>query len=187
MDVVKMSTTKNGKASEALVMIGKLYDIERQIKEEELPPDKIREVRQKKSKPLLDEFKKWLEMYVDRVPPKNPLAEAMRYALNQWVPLTEYIKDGILDIDNNACERAIRPFVIGRKNWLFMGSVSGARSSSTLYSLIETCKANRINPSDYLAHVITVISTTPKDKMETLLPWNCNLTPTTIDLPTPEK
>jgi transposase len=161
---------KPGKAEEAVSIIGKLYDIEREAKEKKLPPDKVKELRQEKSKPILDQFKVWLETYVTQVPPKNPLCGAIKYALNNWTELTRYLEDGRLDIDNNACERAIKPFAVGRKNWLFAGNDAGAKAGAVIFSLIETCKANNVEPFTYLQHVLGQIRTTTD--LEQLLPYN---------------
>lgn len=161
---------KPGKAEEAVAMIGKLYDIEREAKAFGLPPDKVKMLRQEKSKPLLDKFKVWLETYVGQVPPKNPLCGAIKYCLNNWTELTRYLEDGRLDIDNNACERAIKPFAVGRKNWLFAGNEAGAEAGAVIFSLIETCKANNVEPFAYLRHVLEKIPTATN--LEQLLPYH---------------
>jgi transposase len=184
-DVVKMTGVKDGIAQEAVVIIGKLYRIEEDIKEGSHPPDTVKEIRLEKAKPILDAFKKWLEKKVPLVPPKSPLGKAIQYTLRQWGPLTEYVKDGRIGIDNNVCERAIRPFAIGRRNWLFMGNPRGAKAGATIYSITETCKANNVDPYQYLCHVLAAIPTTPPEKLESLLPWNCKL-PSTVEISTPE-
>ena len=172
VDVVNLGG-KHGKAAEALTIIQKLYAIEHQAKEQKLMPDKLKEWRQKKAKPILEKFKIWLEELKPKVPPKSPLYKAISYALNHWPQLTCYLEDGRLDIDNNAGERAIRPFVIGRKNWLFMGNVKGAQAAATIYSVIETAKANGLNPSHYLRYILTKLPITPAGELSTLLPWAC--------------
>jgi transposase len=169
VDIVKI-VKKPGKAAEAVAIIGKLYDIERYAKENNLPPEKVKELRHEKSKPVLDLFRKWLDDHVGRVPPKNPLCAAMKYSLNNWAELTRYLDDGRLDIDNNACERAIKPFAVGRKNWLFSGNDVGAKASAVIFSLIQTCKANNVEPYTYLKHVLENIHTT--DDLTSLLPFN---------------
>ena len=178
-DVLKMSLEKQGlkqgKAFDAITVIGRLYDIERMAKDENLTPDEIKALRLEKSKPLLDAFKKWIDAQVTLTAPKTPLGKAFRYASRQWGPLTQYLEDGRLDIDNNACERAIRPFAVGRKNWLFMGNVEGAKAAATVYSLIETCKANGVDAYSYLRHVLQEIRATPQEDLTSLLPWNCTL------------
>lgn len=169
VDIIKVSQ-KPGKAEEAAAFIRKLYEIERYAKDENLPPDKVKELRQKKSKPILDLYKAWLDNHVGRVPPKNPLCAAMKYSLNNWTQLTRYLDDGRLDIDNNAMERAMKPFAVGRKNWLFSGNEVGARASAVIFSLIETCKANNIEPYAYLKHALENIRTT--EDLSQLLPFN---------------
>ena len=168
-DIVKIVKTP-GKAAEALAFIGKLYEIERYAKEHNLPSDKVKELRQKKVKPLLDAYKIWLENQIVRVPPKNPLHAAMKYTLSNWPQLTRYLEDGRLDIDNNAMERMVKPFAIGRKNWLFAGNEVGAHASAIIYSLIETCEANGVEPEAYLKHVLENIHTT--QDLSQLLPFH---------------
>jgi transposase len=169
VDILKI-VSKTGKATEAVAYIEKLYEIERYAKEKNLPPDKVKELRQAKSKVILDSYKAWAESTVPRVPPKNPLCAAIKYSLNNWAELTRYLDDGRLDIDNNACERAMKPFAVGRKNWLFAGNELGAKASAVIFSLIETCEANGIEPEAYLKHVLENIHTT-KD-LSQLLPFN---------------
>jgi len=141
---------KTGVASEALDRIGALYAIEKQARANKLTPEEIYAKRQEKAKPILTEFHAWLRVKVSEAPPKSLLGKAIGYALNQWKRLTHYILDGRLRPDNNLTENAIRPFVVGRKNWLFSATPEGAAASATLYSLIETAKANGLNPYWYL-------------------------------------
>jgi hypothetical protein len=132
-------------------MIGKLYDIEKQIID--LNYDCIYQIRQKKSKPIIEELKKKLLHYKDQAPPTSILGKAINYPLNQWSKLIAYLEVGRIRIDNNDCERAIKPFVIGLKNWLFSKSQKGAEASSIIYSIIETCKANNVNTYNYLRYL----------------------------------
>jgi len=173
---------KDGAAFKALEIIGKCYDVERHMSEQKLTTDQIKAYRQKMSKPILEALHTWLISIKPKVPPKSSLSKAITYTLNQWGPLTRYLEDGQLSIDNNAAERQIRPFTIGRKNWLFMGSVAGAEAASVIYSLIETAKANGLNPEEYLTCLLKNIPTTTPDRHHTLLPWNIHL-PSTMDLP----
>src|SRR5262249_36082253 len=124
------------------------------------------------SKPILDQFKKWLDELVNRVIPKSPLSNAVNYALKNWEALERYLEDGMLDIDNNAAERLIKPVKIGAKNWIFAGSDQGAKNAAVFYSLIETCKLHQINPYDYLRNVLTRLPTQLNSKLDELLPWN---------------
>ena len=133
-------------ADEALNYIGNLYQIEKDAQRRQLDAAQIHQLRQQKAKPLLDEFKDWLEAKRSLTPPKGLLGQAISYTLANWQKLVIYIQDGRLKPDNNLVENAIRPFVVGRKNWLFAGSPDGARASATFFSLIETAKANGIEP-----------------------------------------
>jgi transposase len=163
-------SAKAGKASKGLIYIQKLYRIERQIKEQSA--EQRYQVRQKLSVPILAEIKTWLNKSLLQVPPTSKTGQALTYLNNQWHKLIRYCDDGRLSIDNNACENAIRPFVIGRRNWLFSDTVKGAKASANLYSLIETAKANGLEPYRYLRHVFNEL---PKAKsleaIEELLPW----------------
>lgn len=151
-DVTKI-VTKTGKAHEALKYIKALYNIEDKIKN--WTDDDRYKYRLEYSKPMLDKFKIWLDNSVNHVPPKNPLGQAINYAVNNWTALTRYLDDGMLDIDNNWCENQIRPFAVGRRNWLFMGNPRGAWSASIIYSLVVTAKANGLDPWQYLLDILT--------------------------------
>jgi transposase len=142
-----------GNAATALKYIGKLYKIEKAARADQLSPREIYEKRQTEAAPILEEFKKWLDATVEKVPPKSLLGKAVNYTLNEWDRLVRYIKDGRVGPDNNAVENAIRPFVVGRKNWLFSCTPEGARASAAIYSLIETAKANGLEPYWYLKHL----------------------------------
>ena len=142
-----------GLADEALDYIGALYGIERYARDKNLSHEQIRELRQEKAKPLLEQFKTWLDTYHPQVPPKSLLGKAIQYTLNQWDKLVIYIEAGFLKPDNNLAENAIRPFVIGRKNWLFSGAPRGADASAIFFSLIETAKANGLEPYAYLRYL----------------------------------
>src|SRR5207247_688113 len=104
------------------------------------------ELRQRQAQPLLDALKQWLEHEKVEALPQTPIADAINYTLNQWTALTVYVTDGNLAIDNNAAERAIKPFAIGRKNWLFFGSDRGGRTLAILSSFTATCELLKINP-----------------------------------------
>ena len=133
-------------------------------------------MRQEEAKPILENFKKWLSKKSLQTPPKGLLGKAVSYALNQWHRLEGYIEDGHLTIDNNLAENSIRPFVIGRKNWLFSGTPEGAEASALLYSLIETAKANKLEPYTYLRYIFDRLPLASSlEDYEALLPWNVNL------------
>ena len=142
-----------GLADEALDYIGELYRIEKYARENELSFDQIQKLRQDKAKPILDQFKIWLATHHPLVPPKSLLGKAIQYTLNQWDRLVVYIEAGFLKPDNNIAENAIRPFVLGRKNWLFAGAPKGAEANATFFTLIETAKANGLEPYAYLRYL----------------------------------
>lgn len=146
----------SGKADWALNHIQKLYRIETLIKDKTIAERYA--IRQEKALPLLEQLKQWLIKSEQSVLPKTKLGEAITYCLNQWGKLTVYPNDGRLNIDNNRAERAIKPFVIGRKNWLFSNTAKGADASAILYSMIETAKANGLTPFNYVMNVLTHIS-----------------------------
>ena len=160
---------KSGKADVALGMIQKLYRIEAEIKHKTIKEKQ--QIRQEKSAPLLDQYRTWLDKSAGQVPPKSTLGNAISYNLRQWPKLVRYIESGQLAIDNNRAERAIKPFVIGRKNWLFSNTENGANASAILYSLVETAKANGLIPFDYLRYLLEELPKEPED-IDYLLPWN---------------
>lgn len=158
----------SGRVDWALNHIQKLYRIETQIKAS--APDERQKIRQEKSIPLLKQFEAWLIKSESQVLAKSKLGEAITYCLNQWSKLNTYTQHGHLNIDNNRAERAIKPFVIGRKNWLFSQTAKGAKASAILYSIIETAKANGLTPFDYMMHLLEQVSVQNTD-IEPLLPW----------------
>ncbi len=124
----------------------------------------------------MDKFRQWLEKQKPRILPESKLGKAITYALNQWPYLSRYLDSGLVEIDNNAAERSIKPFVIGRKNWTFADSVKGANASAVLYSLVETAKANGLEPYAWFRYVLTQLPQLEKGaRVEHLLP--INLTP----------
>jgi transposase len=146
-----------GLAAEALRFYRKLYKIETIARENKLSAEARYELRQKQSKPVLDSFKIWLDHHLTKTSEQAKIGKAIRYCLNHWTELNNYLKDGRIEIDNNLIENAIRPFALGRKNWLFMGSPAGAKAGALFYSLIETCKANNIEPYQYLCAMLNRI------------------------------
>jgi len=163
---------KSGRATFAINTIAKLYRIEKNIKD--LSADEKTAVRKEQSLALLNDFKKWLDKSNQQVLPKSAIGKAIQYSLNQWDKLSGYIKHGDINIDNNRAERAIKPFVIGRKNWMFCNTASGANASAILYSLIETAKANGLTPFSYLMFLLEELPKKPED-LEYLMPWNVAL------------
>jgi len=174
-NVTKAAVNKNnlGNVGTALKYISLLYKIEKEARVQELTPEQLYARRQKEAVPILEEFKKWLDARVEKVPPKSLLGKAIHYTLNQWHRLIQYTADGIIRPDNNLVENAIRPFVIGRKNWLFSDTVQGARASALIYSLIETAKANGLEPYWYLKYLFEHLpEAMTEDDFRALLPYN---------------
>jgi transposase len=141
---------KTGSAEVALGYIGQLYKIEKAARSADLSLSEIQRFRIERAEPVLEEFRAWLEKRKDQTPPQGLLGKAMSYTLSRWCKLIRYLEDGHITPDNNAAENAIRPFVVGRKNWLFAGSPNGADAAATLYSLIETAKACGLDSYRYL-------------------------------------
>jgi len=172
MDALKAQGKKKKNTSlaqQGLTLIQKLYRIEKQAKE--FSPEKRYDTRIEKSKPLFEKLREWLDKNITQVPPTSVTGKAFHYLNNEWDKLIVYLEDGRLNIDNNAAENAIRPFVIGRKNWMFSHSVKGVKASANLYSLIETVKANGLEPYAYLRYLFAEL---PKaetvEAIEALLP-----------------
>jgi transposase len=167
----KTNKGQPSKADVALSKIRKLYAVE--VKAKDLTVEEKRQARQQHSVPILNDLKIWLEKNVSRVPKDSLTYKAIRYTLNQWDYLTRYCEDGKLQISNVLAENAIRPFAVGRRAWLFADTSRGARASATCYSLVESAKANGLEPSVYLRHILECIgSADTVDKLEALLPWN---------------
>jgi transposase len=138
-------------------------------------------LRQEKTKPILEDFLKWLSKKSLQIVPQSLLGKAVSYTLNQWGRLEAYLKHGEVTPDNNAAENAICPFVVGRKNWLFAGSPKGAEASAGLYSLIETAKANGLEPYKYLRYLFEHLPFADSDDDHAqLLP--SNLSPAELNL-----
>ena len=170
-ELVKATKSK-GLAHHAISLIAKLYHVEKQIKMNELTHEQTYAYRQTHAIPILEKFKQCLEKHHTQVLPKSPLGKAIYYCLHQWPKLIRYLEDGRLEIDNGRSERAIKPFVIGRKNWMFSNSVAGAKAAEVIYSLIETCQCHQIEPYAYLRYVLKKIPTmNTVNELETLLPY----------------
>jgi transposase len=165
----------DGHARVALDFIRELYLIERPLWDRELPrsPEQRLCVRAERSAPVVEKFHAWLEALAPKVLPQSLLGNAVHYTLGQWPKLTTFLKHGEVPLDNNRCENAIRPFVIGRKGWLFSDTVKGALASANLYSLVETAKANSIEPHAYLSLLFAQLPYAQRvEDFEALLPWN---------------
>ena len=162
---------KIGRADQALAYIQKLYRVERQAKDG--TAEQRKQLRQDQAKPVIAQLKQWLDKTRPRVTPKSSLGKALHYLDNQWPRLIRYLDDGQYPIDNNFLENAIRPFAIGRKNWMFADTVHGARASANLYTLIETAKGHGLEPYHYLRRVFTMLPRAQTiEDIEALLPHN---------------
>jgi transposase len=164
---------KGGTAHAVLDLIGKLYAIEKKARADALSPERIKTLRDEESRPILSKIKDLLDQRVQTTPPKSLLGKAIAYALNQWERICRYLEDGRLSPDNNLAENAIRPFAVGRKNWLFSGSPRGADASAAIYSLVETAKANGLEPYAYLRFLFERLpSANTEERRKALLPNN---------------
>jgi transposase len=169
-------TNGHSLAKEALTYFQKVYGIEKQARENNCSPRERHAQRNAHAPLILTEFKQWLEHHLTKVPQQHKIGQAIQYVLRHWEPLTNYLKDGRIEIDNNAIENAIRPFAIGRKNFLFMGSPRGAKAGAILYSLIETCKANKIEPYQYFSTMLNRLPhSKTADDYQRLLPQTIQL------------
>lgn len=176
MDVTRaMNKGKTGSADVALSYIRKLYQIESEAADADMTAEQIQELRQKKAAPIIEEFRQWLHNRMQYTPPRGLLGTAIDYTLKRWESLVRYLQDGRLRPDNNLAENAIRPFVVGRKNWLFSGHPRGAEASANIYSLIETAKANGLEPYSYLRHLLENLpSANTEEDYKALLPQYVN-------------
>ena len=173
-DAVKASK-KAGSANIALLKIQKFYRIEKELRSLGLSADDFLERRKREIEPIAEDFKAWLDDKALKVRPGNNTGKGISYALGQWDKIIRYLDCAELTPDNNAAERSIKPFVVGRKNWLFSGSPTGANASALLFSLIETAKANDLNPYGYLKFIFEQTPLFKSDKdFEKLLPGNCD-------------
>jgi transposase len=159
---------KDGLAEEGIGYIRRLYEVEREQRKKDIPRSQFLSERGKAAAPILESFKSWLDEKVRGVPPSLLGGKAISYTIKQWDKLSAYITP-----NNNACENAIRPFVVGRKNRLFSQSPDGAKSSCAMYTLIRTAKQNGLVPGDYLTLLFErcPLAKTPEDRTA-LLPWN---------------
>lgn len=171
VEIVKVVKTKEGVAKDVIKYIAALSHIEEEIKSMS-KIDKFH-IRLEKAKPILDDLHAYLMAMYPRIPPKSPLGLAVSYTLNQWPKLITYLEDGRLENNNNRSERAIKPFAIGRKGWLFADSVSGAEAAATIFSLVETCKYHAIEAYDWLKYALQHVPLCKSpEEIEMLLPFN---------------
>ena len=168
----KGATTKNSKAAVGYQYCNKLFTLERKFAD--LNPELKKTARQAAAEPLLDAY--WLWLNTLHPEPGSKLVDAVTYAKNQREKLSQFLTHPEVPISNNLAERSVKPFVVGRKNWLFSDTVKGAKASAVVYSLVETAKANGVEPYDYLLCLLKDLTWLGKhpanDDLDQLLPWH---------------
>jgi hypothetical protein len=157
-------------AGQAVALIAKLYVIEDEAKD--MTPEERRQLRQQRAKPITEELHTWLTGQRQRLAKADATAKAIDHTLGRWRALMQYLDDGNVPIDNNAVENAIRPFVLGRKNWLFVGSAEAGKRAAAILSLIESAKLNGHNAWAYMKDVFERLPTLKDRDLHTLLPHN---------------
>lgn len=157
-------------AKEVIERIAVLYGVEKEARGQS--PEERAILRQTKAKPVFDDLEDWLQLQLPKISGKTPLAQAIRYALGRMPKARAYISNGMLEPDNNICERSIRPIALGRKNYLFMGSVGGGKAAAVAYTLIETAKMNGVDPEAWLTWVLTHVADHKINRIDELMPWN---------------
>ena len=157
-------------AKEVIGRIADLYAVEKEARGQS--PEERATLRQSKAKPIFDNLESWLQLQLPKMSGKTPLAQAIRYALGRMPKARAYLNNGMLELDNNICERSIRPIALGRKNYLFMGSIGGGKAAATAYTLIETAKMNGVDPEAWLAWVLTHVADHKINRIDELMPWN---------------
>lgn len=160
------------KATEVLALIGKLYQLEAQMRDEDFSWEQRTKKRQKEALPILIEIEEWMKRHLSEVLPKSPLGQAIAYTLPRWKGLSAYVQHGQIEIDNNLVENAIRPLAIGRKNYLFAGSHDAANMTAAMYSFMATCKKNQVNELEWLTDVFERIQSHKHKDLYQLLPNN---------------
>ncbi len=156
-------------AEEAIKRIADLYGIEKLVRGQ--PPDERAKIRQEKARPKFDDLEARLHAQLPRISSKTPLAGAIRYALTRMKRLRPYLENGFLELDNNTAERSMRPIALGRKNYLFMGSLGGGKSAAIAYTLVETAKLNGVDPQAWLTDILGRISDHKITRLDELMPW----------------
>ena len=157
-------------AEQALRHIGQLYDIEREVRD--LLPDERQRIRQEKARPIADALHSWMLAQRQLVHEGTAIAKALDYSLKRWTALVRYLDDGMVAIDNNWCENQIRPWAIGRSNWLFAGSLRSGKRAAALMTLIQSARLNGHDPYAYLKDVLTRLPTQKTSALTELLPHN---------------
>ena len=168
------ATKENALAAKGLEYCSRLFEVEQKL--EDLPAPERLEQRQRLSKPVVDEYYAWLETIFK---PAGKLKKAITYSLNQREYLCAFLDHGEIEISNNQVENAIRPIVVGRKNWLFCDTQAGANASVAIFSVLETAKANGLNPEAYLNHILTMLperfGKNPEAAIDDLMPWDASI------------
>jgi hypothetical protein len=152
----------------ALSMIQQLYDIEDRARD--MSDAERLALRQAEAKPIVEEFKRWLDERNQEELPKSPLREAIHYQLSRWEVFVRYLEDGAIPIDNNRTESAIKGTKIGKKNWLYFGNEHAGDTAAILYSLTMTCRRHSIDVNAYLIDVLPRLANCPVDQLDNLLP-----------------
>ena len=155
-----------------LLRIQKLYEVERQARESGCTHEQRYQLRQAEALPVLSEIHEWLDIERHKVVPKSAIGKAIGYMLKYWKRLNVYTTNGMLEIDNNLVENAIRPVVLGRKNYLFAGSHDGARRAALIYSLVITAQLHGHEPFEYMSNLIARLPEHPHKRIAELLPQN---------------
>jgi hypothetical protein len=171
LKALKPADRPNATANIGLEYCNKLFELERKFDELNLSHEQRKQHRKLESKSVTDAFFAWVESVLPSILPKTHLGRAITYAYNQKKWLLNFLKDGRLEISNNRAERSIRPFTVGRKNWLFSYCVKGANASAVIYSLIETAHANGLVPFMYLDYLLRTLPNIPVARYEECLPW----------------
>jgi len=171
----KAARSADQPATQFIAAIAELYAVEARARA--MTTDERGQLRLERSRPVLKKIEDLLQHHLHSVAPNSLLGKALHYLQGQWAKLVRYVENGAWPIDNNPCENSIRPFVVGRRNWLFSDTVGGANASANLYSIIETCKANSIDPYQYLVRLFQAIPLAQTvDDFEALLPWRLAVT-----------
>ena len=165
---IKAKDAGNKQVDDALIIYQKIYQIEKACRD--MTAEERKSYRLENTKPLLEEFKNWLDEKSFTALPKSPLGKAIRYTLGQWPKLIAVLDDGNLQLDNNLIENKIRPLALGRKNYLFAGSHDAAQRIAMMYTFFATCKANDVNPYNWLKHTLDVIADHKVNDLEKLIP-----------------
>jgi len=167
VEVVKIGSVKSiGKAQEAIEYFKLLYKIEDKARIEKLTLEQRKKLREKESEPILKQLETWLIQTKSQVPPKSHIGNAIDYTLKQWLYVMKYVHYGEAEIDTNWVENAIRPFALGRRNWLFVGNERSAQIGALFYSLIQSAKLNNLNPRIYLHYILTQVHALRKKEIE---------------------